>query len=214
MSFVQVSLAMGLDCCCFSIAGPYAALGDMMACTVKLSWLQDLKTWANVIILKPWSCDWRRVATVMCHDRPLLPNQSLWLSRYFLGKNFIAQSCTSSTEDSSSASRTSRRASSWFALRKRCAFQARILFFAWSKTNRSSCVVSSETLWVGIYWLLLLFPVIQSSAPRSDHRYPGGCGHRNLTDSRYQEDHLGRIAYSGLARWRSWPHVPESSSYN
>ena len=35
----------------------------------------------------------------MCQDRPRFLNQSLWLSRYFLGRNFITQSCTSSPED-------------------------------------------------------------------------------------------------------------------
>ena len=58
-------------------------------------------------------------------------------------------------------------------------------------------------------WLLLLSRVIQSSAPHSNHRYPGGCGRHSLTNSRCHEGHLGHIAYSGLVCWKSWPRVPE-----
>ena len=38
------------------------------------------------------------VATVRCQEIPRLPNQSDWLSRNFLGKNFIAQSSTRSVD--------------------------------------------------------------------------------------------------------------------
>ena len=37
---------------------------------------------------------------------PRFPNQSVWLSLYFLGKFFIAQSCTNSPDDLFSASNT------------------------------------------------------------------------------------------------------------
>ena len=53
------------------------------------------------------------MAVVMCHEIPRLPNQSDWLSRYFLGRYFMAQSKTRSTERVSSDFHTSSRASSW-----------------------------------------------------------------------------------------------------
>ena len=125
----------------------------MIAWTAGLSWLHDWKTWLNVIISRSWSGAIRRVATVRCQEIPRLPNQSVWLSRYFLGKNFIAQSSISRTDVSSRLSRTSRRASSWLILLSRCAFHARMFCLDWSDTKKSSSLVSSETLLEDILWI-------------------------------------------------------------
>ena len=54
----------------------------------------------------------RPVATVKCHGIPRLPNQSVWLSLYFRGRYFIAQSWT--IEDHSSiACKSCTLAPSW-----------------------------------------------------------------------------------------------------
>ena len=55
---------------------------------------------------------------LMCQDMPRLPNKSV------LGKYFIAQSCTTSTDDSSNDSRILILAASWFKERSMWAFQA------------------------------------------------------------------------------------------
>ena len=75
----------------------------IMPSTVLLSWLQALKRCTNVIDSSCWS-DRRLTATVMCRGSPRLANQSLWLSLYFLGRNFMAQSWTKKTEFSSNLS--------------------------------------------------------------------------------------------------------------
>ena len=77
----------------------------IMPSTVLLSWLQALKRCTNVIDSSCWS-NRRLTATVMCHGIPRFANQSLWLSLYFLGRNFMAQSWTKKTEFSSNLSIT------------------------------------------------------------------------------------------------------------
>ena len=67
-----------------------------------------------------------------------LANQSLWLSLNFLGSNFMAQSCTRSTELSSKALITSRGASSWLTHRSRCAFHAKMFCLAWPSIKANS----------------------------------------------------------------------------
>ena len=93
-----------------------------MARTAELSWLQVSNKCTNVIISILPSFPFL-VATVICHGRPLLPNQSVWLSLNFFGRYFIAQSKTSKTEVSSSSSMTSSLDSSWFVERSNCDFQ-------------------------------------------------------------------------------------------
>ena len=67
-----------------------------------------------------------------------LANQSLWLSLNFLGRNFMAQSCTRSTELSSRALITSSGASSWLTHRSRCAFHAKMFCLAWPSIKANS----------------------------------------------------------------------------
>ena len=93
-----------------------------MARTAELSWLQVSNKCTNVIISILPSFPFL-IATVICHGRPLLPNQSVWLSLNFFGRYFIAQSKTSKTEVSSSSSMTSSLDSSWFVERSNCDFQ-------------------------------------------------------------------------------------------
>ena len=93
-----------------------------MARTAELSWLHVSNKCTNVIISILPSFPFL-VATVICHGRPLLPNQSVWLSLNFFGRYFIAQSKTSKTEVSSSSSMTSNLDSSWFVERSKCDFQ-------------------------------------------------------------------------------------------
>ena len=93
-----------------------------MARTAELSWLHVSNKCTNVIISILPSFPFL-VATVICHGRPPLPNQSVWLSLNFFGRYFIAQSKTSKTEVSSSSSMTSNLDSFWFVERSKCDFQ-------------------------------------------------------------------------------------------
>ena len=93
-----------------------------MARTAELSWLQVSNKCTNVIISILPSFPFL-VAIVICHGRPPLPNQSVWLSLNFFGRYFIAQSKTSKTEVSSSSSMTSNLDSFWFVERSKCDFQ-------------------------------------------------------------------------------------------
>ena len=116
----------------------------MTARTAQLSWLHVWKMWAKVSI-------WRRSltflnATLMCQGIPRLPNQSVWLSRYFLGKYFIAQSCTTNTDDASNDSRISILAASWFKERSMWAFQAWMFALACFTVNKSSSLTSGSRL--------------------------------------------------------------------
>ena len=79
------------------------------------------------------------VTTAMCHEIPRLPNQSDWLSRYFLGRNSMAQSKTISTEFESKLLMVFNLASSWLTVRSKCTFQASIVFLDWeTRYNISS----------------------------------------------------------------------------
>ena len=93
-----------------------------MARTAELSWLHVSNKCTNVIISILPSFPFL-VATVICHGRPLLPNQSVLLSLNFFGRYFIAQSKTTKAEVSSSSSMTSSMDSSWFVERRKCDFQ-------------------------------------------------------------------------------------------
>ena len=92
-----------------------------MTRTAELSWLQVSNKCINVIIsiLPSFPI---LVATVVCYGRPLLSNQSVWLSLNFFGRYFIAQSKTSKAEVSSSSSMTPSLDSSWFVERSKCDF--------------------------------------------------------------------------------------------
>ena len=83
--------------------------------TAELSWLHVSNKCTNVIISILPSFPFL-VATVICHGRSLLPNQSVWLSLNFFGRYFIARSETSKAEVSSSSSMTSSLNSSWNAV--------------------------------------------------------------------------------------------------
>ena len=87
------------------------------------------------------------VATARCHGMPRFPNQSVWLSRNFLGRYFIAQSCTMNTDVSSSSSSTCTLASSWFTERRRWAFHAIIAVLAFFTRNSSSSPNVVAKLW-------------------------------------------------------------------
>ena len=93
-----------------------------MTRTAELSWLQFSNKCTNVIISTLSSFPFL-FATVICHDRPLLLNQSVWLSLNFFGRYFMAQSKTRKTEVSSSSSMTSSLDSSRFVERSECDFQ-------------------------------------------------------------------------------------------
>ena len=93
-----------------------------LARTAELSWLQVSNKCTNGIILILPSFPFL-VATVICYGRPLLPNQSVWLSLNFFGRYFIAQSKTSKAEVSSISSIISCMDSSWFVERRKCDFQ-------------------------------------------------------------------------------------------
>ena len=81
-------------------------------------------------------CPTSNYSTVPGHAS--LANQSLWLSLNFLGRNFMAQSCTRSTELSSRAIITSSGASSWLTHRSRCAFHAKMFCLAWPSIKANS----------------------------------------------------------------------------
>ena len=115
--------------------------------------LHDRKNGATVLIaalkyvnechcMEFWSSSALWIATVMCHEIPRFANQSVWLSLYFLGRNFMAQSWTRSTDVWFSMSSASVRASSWLTFLRRCALHACIACFAWLVTNVSSSVTS------------------------------------------------------------------------
>ena len=139
-----------------------------MPSTVLLSWLQALKRCTNVI---DSSCrsDRRLTATVMCQGSPRLANQSLWLSLYFLGRNFMAQSWTKKTEFSSNSSITLILASSWLTARRRWAFQAFMLRLACSVLNfnpsNSSLVAATSGRASSISWMLRSVRLQRSHAP-------------------------------------------------
>ena len=84
------------------------------------------------------------VATVRCQGIPRFPNHSVWLSMYFLGKYFIAQSCTDSTDDSSSYSSISTWAELWFSERRRCDFHDQMAVYAYLTLHKSSFLSSVD----------------------------------------------------------------------
>ena len=108
-----------------------------MARTAQLSWLQLSNRWTNDIIsiLPPVPL---LIATAICHGITLLPYQSVWLSRNFLGGYFIALSKTSKTEVSSRSLMTSSLQSSWFFERNRWDFQEWMCCFACEATKTNS----------------------------------------------------------------------------
>ena len=117
---------------------------DITASTAQLSWLQLLKTWQKVSVSQFPSLPFR-MATVTCQDIPRFPNQSVWLSRYFRGINFIAQSWTRRTDVSSRPSSMPNLALSWFTERNRWDFHAFTSRFALSVKKVSSSLTSFET---------------------------------------------------------------------
>ena len=114
--------------------------------TAQLSRLELLKTWHMV-----WVSYFPALlvlsflmATVTCQGIPRFQNQSLSLSRYFLGINFMAQSCMNRTDVSSKSRRISRIALSWFTKRNKCDFQAFISRLAFLVMNASySCICTA-----------------------------------------------------------------------
>jgi len=110
---------------------------------VELSWLQFSKAWTKVNNSVS-SFAFFLNATLICQGMPHFPNQSLWLFRNFLGRNFIAQSITTNTACASRFSRISCLAASWFIARRRWAFQASILWIdceiSYSISSRSSAL--------------------------------------------------------------------------
>ena len=112
-----------------------------MARTAELSWLQVSNKCTNIIISILPSFPFL-IATVICHGRRLLPNQSVWLSLNFFGRYFIAQSKTSKAEVSSSSSMTSSLDSSWFVERSNCDFQEFMHFLDCKVTKAKSSFVS------------------------------------------------------------------------
>ena len=115
-----------------------------MATTVLLSWLHFSKTCTKVTISFSPSLFFL-VATVRCQEIPRLPNQSDWLSRNFLGKNFIAQSSTRSVDSWFKLRRTSSLAWSWLDERRICAFHASICFTEFSTAYFISSLSRGET---------------------------------------------------------------------
>lgn len=109
---------------------------DITAITALLSWVHALKTWTNVSVSS--SLPFIRKATLICHGIPRFPNQSVWLSRYFLGKYFIAQSWTTSVDFLSRVSSTSTLAASWWMLLNICDFQEVMFCLACFTENLSS----------------------------------------------------------------------------
>ena len=116
-----------------------------MANTELLSWAAALsKIWMNVIIfISPLLL---LIATGTCHDIPLFPNQSDWLSRYLRGRYFIAQSSTKRMDEALRLLTMSSLHSSWFTERNKWAFQPSILCLAWEITKASSSFSLSEHL--------------------------------------------------------------------
>ena len=66
----------------------------------------------------------------MCHETPLLPNQSNEFSRNFLGRNCMAQSKTKNISDSHIELKMSCLATSWCFALKECIFKLVIPFSA------------------------------------------------------------------------------------
>ena len=122
----------------------------IIARIVKLSWLQLGNIWTNVIVSSTSEAGARRITTVMCQGIPRFANQLVWLSLYWRGRYFIAQSWTSKTESLLSSSTALTLASSWFTERRRWAFQANMLLLACSTINFSS---SSSSV-VVVTWLI------------------------------------------------------------
>ena len=121
---------------------------SITARTAQLSWLHVWKIWAKVSIWS-WSLTFLK-PMLMCQGIPRLPNQSVWLSRYFLGKYFMAQSWTINTDDSSSDSRTSTLAASWLIERSMWAFHAKMFAFAFFTVNLSSSATPGSMLSVWV----------------------------------------------------------------
>ena len=113
-----------------------------MGITTSVSWLQFSTIWTNT-----WCCSLpsasRLTTTLMCHDIPLFPNQSVWVSLYFCGKNFIAQSWVIKTEFSSSLARISVWALSCWMERSWCCFHASIAAIDCWQVNITSSRSSS-----------------------------------------------------------------------
>lgn len=121
----------------------------MIAWTAGLSWLLDWKMWLNVIIPRSWMEAMLWMASVRCQEMLHLPNQSVCLSWYFLGRNFIAQSSISRMDFSLRLCRMLRRVPSWLIL-----IHAWMFCLDWSDMNKSFSLVSSETLLAGIFRIL------------------------------------------------------------
>ena len=128
-----------------------------MARTVLLSWLQERKMWTNVIGTS-WPADDLLVAIVMCHGMPHLPNQTRWLSLYFRGKYFIAQSCSNITDSSLKLSFAFSLASSWLTERRRWSLHVTMLCLACSVENVNSLSSSTDVVTrlsaSSIFWMV------------------------------------------------------------
>ena len=131
-------------------------------------------------------CPTSNYSTVPGHAS--LANQSLWLSLNFLGRNFMAQSCTRSTELSSRAIITSSGASSWLTHRSRCAFHAKMFCLAWPSIKANS---SQERR---------VHHSKQTRATHNDRRFLDDHVDRS-SDNPFPLDHSGRMLCNGLKCW-------------
>lgn len=110
---------------------------SITAKTKKLSCLRFWKIWIRVSIWNGLPSNFL-MATLKCQDIPFLPNQSVWLSWYFLGMNFMAQSKVTIMAVLSKLLTISTWASSWLMDCNKCYFHALMLFFDCSTINFSS----------------------------------------------------------------------------
>lgn len=125
----------------------------MIKTTASLSWGPDSKIWINV-------CASRRSSiflwyTDTCHEIPRFPKKLLWASLYRDSINFIAKSCTISTEEKSKDWRTFSREQSWCTLRSWCDFHSEMARFAFCNRSWTSSLSSSHknSLLSASFWI-------------------------------------------------------------
>ena len=116
-----------------------------MANTELLSWAVALSnTWTNVII--SISLLLLIIATAICHDISLLPNQSDWLSGNLRERYFTVQSNTKRMDKALKLLMMSSLHSFWFTNHNKWAFRHLILCLAWEIRKDSSSFSLSEHL--------------------------------------------------------------------
>lgn len=165
-----------------------------MARTVRLSWLQLSNMCTNVIISICESVPLLS-ATAMCHGIPHLANQSVWLSRNFRGRYFMAQSNTINTEVSWSCFRISSLHSSLLPERSKWDFQAQSSTRLWYHLSNST---------------LPEFPWFQQQLKQVEstcHSGLRGHGH-SLKDNLGRLGHWEHMLYSDQVHWSALKHAP------